>query len=42
MLDNKEVIEKNGFNDLITKPVNSIELETALKNYLGKIGKNNE
>ncbi|MBU2494068.1 MAG: response regulator [Bacteroidetes bacterium] len=37
MLDNKEVIEKNGFNDLITKPVKTVELKTKLKNYMNKL-----
>ncbi|MFA7290382.1 MAG: response regulator [Melioribacteraceae bacterium] len=36
MLDNKGIIERNGFNDLITKPVNTIELETKIKKYLSK------
>ncbi|MCX6174731.1 MAG: ATP-binding protein [Ignavibacteriales bacterium] len=34
MLDNKEVIEKNGFNDLVTKPINSQVLASKLKKYL--------
>ena len=34
MLDNKEVIEKNGFNDLVTKPINSHILAATLKKYL--------
>ena len=39
MLDNKEVIEKNGFNDLITKPINSQVLASKLKKYLkAKVG----
>ena len=31
MLENKNVIEKNGFNGLITKPVNSKLLESKIK-----------
>ncbi|MEK6552260.1 MAG: response regulator, partial [Bacteroidota bacterium] len=39
MLDNKEVIEKNGFNDLVTKPINSQVLASKLKKYLkAKVG----
>jgi CheY-like chemotaxis protein len=34
MLDNKEIIEKNGFNDLVTKPINSQVLASKLKKYL--------
>jgi CheY-like chemotaxis protein len=34
MLDNKNVIEKNGFNDLITKPVNSKILASKIKSNL--------
>ena len=34
MLDNKNVIEKNGFNDLITKPVNSKILAAKIKENL--------
>ena len=34
MLDNKEVVEKNGFNDLVTKPINSQILASKLKKYL--------
>ena len=34
MLDNKNVIERNGFNDIITKPVNSKNLESKLNKYL--------
>ena len=34
MLDNKNVIEKNGFNDLVTKPVNSKDLAAKLKEYI--------
>lgn len=36
MLDNKEIIEKNGFDDLITKPVKNIEIKTKLKNYMNQ------
>jgi signal transduction histidine kinase/CheY-like chemotaxis protein/HAMP domain-containing protein len=35
MLDNKEVIEKNGFSDLVTKPIDSQVLAALLKKYLG-------
>ncbi|MBI5730624.1 MAG: response regulator [Ignavibacteriales bacterium] len=39
MLDNKEVIEKSGFNDLVTKPINSQVLASKLKKYLkAKVG----
>ncbi len=34
MLDNKNVIEKNGFDDLITKPVNSKILASKIKSNL--------
>ncbi len=34
MLENKEVIEKNGFNDLITKPINSSVISSKVKTYL--------
>jgi signal transduction histidine kinase/CheY-like chemotaxis protein/HAMP domain-containing protein len=34
MLDNKNVIEKNGFDDIITKPINSQLLATKLKSFL--------
>jgi CheY-like chemotaxis protein len=34
MLDNKNVIEKNGFDDLVTKPVNSKILASKIKRYL--------
>ena len=34
MLDNKNVIEKNGFDDLITKPVNSKILASKIKEHL--------
>ena len=34
MLDNRNVIEKNGFNDLVTKPVNSKDLAAKLKEYI--------
>lgn len=37
MLDNKEIIEKNGFNDLITKPVKNIEIKTKLKNFMNQL-----
>jgi signal transduction histidine kinase/CheY-like chemotaxis protein len=37
MLDNKNVIEKNGFNDIVTKPINSQTLSSALKKYLHQI-----
>ncbi|MBU1099061.1 MAG: response regulator [Bacteroidetes bacterium] len=35
MLENKDIIEKHGFVDLITKPVNSEELHQKIKNYIG-------
>lgn len=34
MLDNKSVIEKNGFDDLITKPINFQILSAKLSKYL--------
>jgi signal transduction histidine kinase/CheY-like chemotaxis protein/HAMP domain-containing protein len=36
MLDNKNVIEKNGFNDLVTKPINSQSLSAKITKYLGR------
>ena len=37
MLSDKEIIEKNGFNGLITKPVNTIQLERKLNQILEAI-----
>jgi signal transduction histidine kinase/DNA-binding response OmpR family regulator len=34
MLDNKSVVEKNGFDDLITKPINSQILSAKLSKYI--------
>ena len=34
MLDNKNVIEKNGFDDLITKPINSQTLSLKLAKFI--------
>ncbi len=34
MLDNKSVIEKNGFDDIVTKPINSQHLESTIKKYI--------
>ncbi len=34
MLDNKNVVTKNGFNDIVTKPVNSSLLATKINYYL--------
>ncbi|MCX7798181.1 MAG: response regulator [Melioribacter sp.] len=34
MLENKEVIEKNGFNGLITKPIDLSSLAAQIKKYL--------
>lgn len=34
MLDNKEVVTKNGFNDLVTKPINSSLLATKINMYI--------
>ncbi len=34
MLDNKDIIENNGFDDLVTKPINSQILNTKLDQYL--------
>ncbi len=34
MLDNKNVVTKNGFNDLVTKPVNSSLLESKINLYI--------
>jgi DNA-binding response OmpR family regulator len=36
MLDNIEVIEKNGFDDLVTKPINSEVLAAKMKKFLKK------
>lgn len=39
MLDNRNVVTKNGFNDLVTKPVNSTLLATKINYYLkSKVG----
>lgn len=35
MLDNKNVIEKNGFDGLITKPVNSAKLIQTIQQFIG-------
>ena len=34
MLDNKNIIEKNGFNDLVTKPINSKILAAKMNKFL--------
>ncbi|MBS3946242.1 MAG: response regulator, partial [Melioribacter sp.] len=34
MLDNKNVVTKNGFNDLVTKPVNSTLLDSKINLYI--------
>ncbi|MHB8931399.1 MAG: ATP-binding response regulator [Melioribacteraceae bacterium] len=34
MLDNKNIIEKNGFNDLVTKPINSKILAAKMSKFL--------
>ena len=34
MLDNKEIIEKNGFDDLVTKPIDSQLLSAKLNKFL--------
>lgn len=34
MLDNKEVVTKNGFNDLVTKPINSTLLASKISMYI--------
>jgi CheY-like chemotaxis protein len=34
MLDNKSIIENNGFDDLVTKPINSQILASKLEKYL--------
>ena len=34
MLENKEVIEKNGFNDLVTKPVDSSTISSKINSYI--------
>ena len=36
MLDNKNVIEKNGFNDLVTKPINFQTLSAKITKYLSE------
>ncbi|MEW6701302.1 MAG: response regulator, partial [Bacteroidota bacterium] len=39
MLDNKDIIEKNGFDDLVTKPINSQMISSKLKKFLNvKVG----
>jgi len=34
MLDNKDILEKSGFSDLVTKPINSQTLASKLKKFL--------
>lgn len=34
MLDNKHVIEKNGFDDLVTKPINFSLLDSKIKSFI--------
>ncbi len=34
MLDNKKIIENNGFDDLVTKPINSQSLATKMNKFL--------
>lgn len=36
MLENKDVIEKNSFNDIITKPINSQTLITTVNKFIKK------
>jgi signal transduction histidine kinase/CheY-like chemotaxis protein/HAMP domain-containing protein len=36
MLDDKEIIEKNGFNGLVTKPINTKELEAKINQLIKK------
>jgi len=37
MLSNKEIIEKNGFSGLITKPINTIQLERKLNQIFTEV-----
>lgn len=37
MLSDKEIIEKNGFDGLFTKPINSLQLEKKLKNIFSLV-----
>jgi CheY-like chemotaxis protein len=34
MLENKDVIEKNGFDDIITKPISSQTLQQKINKYI--------
>lgn len=36
MLEDKDIIERNGFNDIITKPINSAELSLKIRRVLGE------
>jgi len=36
MLSDREILHKNGFNDLITKPVDTESLKYKLKNFFDK------
>ena len=36
MLDDKDIIQRNGFNDIITKPVNTAELSIKIRKVLGE------
>ncbi len=37
MLDNKDVIEKNGFNDIVTKPINTDILLRKIKSLVDRV-----
>ena len=37
MLSDREILERNGFDDLITKPINTNLLKNKLQNLFGKI-----
>jgi len=34
MLDNKDVVERNGFSDLVTKPISSQSISSCLRKYI--------
>lgn len=36
MIDDKEILERNGFNDLVTKPVKMVDLKNKIELFLAK------
>ena len=40
MLSDKDVIDRNGFDDLITKPINTIQLERKLSQLFDSVVRN--